>query len=134
MAKFYFYSHFLIIFLFLFSCFLAQSHFKPLKHNDKGLKKVQIKDVKNAFICQKTICELVEEFKISYNETPNCYDQNLPIDFMITIDSVKQETFGYLQQKIPLISKHQSTTNYCQHIKRFCLKFQWKQKIIFLFI
>ena len=82
--------------------------------NDKKMDLVVCEDSENG------ICQRVEKFTLADNATLHCNDKNLAIDFSVVdyLTNKSVDSFGYIPQDGPVISKKRELSKTCQKIKR----------------
>jgi hypothetical protein len=104
---------------------LKRSNYIP-HHHQQGNSEIQ--KVRTIF-CSEINCELIEEFKVADNNTLDCYEKYLGIEFTIPIMNVhKNDTenlpvYAYLSdeatiQSFNVLSDTQEYSNTCSRIKK----------------
>ena len=76
-----------------------------------------VKNVKDLFICGTTICEIVDEFSISSNNTFNCFEKYVGIN--LNLKSNNQSFYGFLGSGYRAkVLENQVYSKKCSYLKR----------------
>ena len=119
-----------IIFLTSVNFFYANTHrlkrnvniFKDSIQNSKIHDSELIKDVKDLFVCGTYVCEKVQEFEISLNNSFSCFEEYLAIDYFLK--SANITLHGYLKSGYRArVLDNQLYTKTCNKFKKYYLIF-----------
>ena len=116
--------------LFLFIVLLLNDKVSYARHKSINIFKrssvkmrdnIELTNVKDLFICGSQACKIVEEFRVNNNNTFNCHEQNIGIDFYVySANKTKEFMFGYISTGYRArILDQQSYSKTCMRLKRF---------------
>ena len=93
------------------------------KNSFKMRENIELKNVKDLYACGSLSCQIIEEFTISQNNTFNCNEQNIGIEFYLyTANKSKEAMFGYISTGYRArILDQQSYSKTCMRLKRLRL-------------
>ena len=90
------------------------------KNSLKMRENIELKNVKDLYACGSISCQIIDEITISQNNSFNCHEQNIGIEFYIySANKSKEAMFGYISTGYRArILDQQSYSKTCFRLKR----------------